>query len=81
VPDFNPGILAGKGSLYLTRPTLATYAASAEDLGHSAKRLFDQIVSGTVKPTIGQTYPLSQAAHAHSDLEARRTSGSSVLLA
>ena len=81
VPDFNPGILAGKGSLYLTRPTLNTYNASVEDLRHSAKRLFDQILSGAVKPTIGQTYKLSDAAQAHADLEARKTTGSTVLIA
>ena len=81
VPDFNPGILAGKGSLYLTRPTLATYAAKVEDLRHSAKRLFDQVLSGAVKPNIGQTYKLSEAAQAHTDLEARKTTGSTVLIA
>ena len=81
VPDFNPGILAGKGSLYLTRPTLATYAAKVEDLRHSAKRLFDQVLSGAVKPNIGQTYKLSEAAQAHTDLEARKTTGSTVLVA
>ncbi len=81
VPDFNPGILAGKGSLYLTRPTMATYVAKVEDLRHSAKRLFDQVLSGAVKPTIGQTYKLSEAAQAHRDLEARKTTGSTVLIA
>lgn len=80
VPDFNPGILAGKGSLYLTRPTMATYVAKVEDLRHSAKRLFDQVLSGAVKPTIGQTYKLSEAAQAHTDLEARKTTGSTVLI-
>ena len=81
VPDFNPGILAGKGSLYLTRPTMATYVAKVEDLRHSAKRLFDQVLSGAVKPNIGQTYNLSEAAQAHADLEARKTTGSTVLVA
>jgi len=81
VPDFNPGILAGKGSLYLTRPTLNTYNAKADDLRKSAKRLFDQVLSGAVKPSIGQTYPLSEAAQAHHDLEARKTTGSTVLVA
>ncbi len=80
VPDFNPAILAGKGSLYLTRPTLATYAAKVEDLRASAKRLFDQVLSGTVKPNIGQTYKLSEAAQAHADLEARKTTGSTILV-
>ncbi len=81
VADFNPGILAGKGSLYLTRPTMATYVAKVEDLRHSAKRLFDQVLSGAVKPNIGQTYRLSEAAQAHRDLEARKTTGSTVLVA
>ena len=81
VPDFNLGILAGKGSLYVTRPTLGTYAAKVEDLRHSAKRLFEQVQSGAVTPNIGQTYRLSDAAQAHTDLEARKTTGSTVLLA
>jgi NADPH2:quinone reductase len=81
VPDFNLSILAGKGSLYVTRPTLNTYAATVEDLRHSARRLFDQIQRGAVRPNIGQTYPLESAAQAHRDLEARKTTGSTVLLA
>lgn len=81
VPDFNLSILASKGSLYVTRPTLNTYNAKVEDLRHSAKRLFDQVLSGTVKPNIGQTYKLSEAAHAHRDLEARKTTGSTILIA
>lgn len=81
VPDFNLSTLAGKGSLYVTRPTLNTYNAKAEDMRHSAKRLFDMILSGKVKPNIGQTYKLADAAQAHSDLEARKTTGSTVLIA
>ena len=81
VPDFNLSILAGKGSLYVTRPTLGTYTATAEALRTCADRLFAQIKSGVVKPNIGQTYKLSEAAQAHIDLEARKTTGSSVLLA
>ena len=81
VADFNPGILAAKGSLYVTRPTLGTYTAKVEDLRHSAKRLFEQVQSGAVKPNIGQTYKLSEAAQAHADLEARKTTGSTILLA
>src|SRR5579863_4784864 len=80
-PDFNPGVLASKGSLYLTRPSLGAYTATTEELRHSAKRLFDQVLSGAVKPNIGQTYPLSEAAQAHRDLEARKTTGSTVLVA
>jgi NADPH2:quinone reductase len=81
VPDFNLSTLAGKGSLYVTRPTLATYTAKVDDLRHSAQRLFEMIQSGKVKPNIGQTYPLSEAARAHRDLEARKTTGSTVLIA
>ena len=53
VPDFNLGVLAAKGSLYVTRPSLTTYNAKVEDLRHSAKRLFDMVLSGKVKPNIG----------------------------
>jgi len=74
------GILAAKGSLYVTRPTLGTYAASRTDLLHCAKELFEVVASKAVKVEINQTYPLSQAAQAHRDLEARKTTGSTVLL-
>jgi NADPH2:quinone reductase len=73
------GILAGKGSLFLTRPTLNTYTASREDLLTAAGELFDVVKKGAVKITVNQTYPLSEAAHAHSDLENRRTTGQTVL--
>ena len=78
VPDFPPGVLAGKGSLYLTRPTLAHYTATRQELLETANDLFDQIKSGAVKTNIGQTYDLADAAKAHQDLEARRTTGSTV---
>jgi NADPH2:quinone reductase len=78
VPDFAPGILATKGSLYLTRPTLVHYTATRQDLLDTANDLFDQIKSGAVKTNIGQTYDLADAAQAHRDLEARRTTGSTV---
>ena len=80
VTSFNPGILAQKGSLFLTRPTLATYAASREDLLKGARELFAVVKSGKVKISINQTYPLRDAAQAQSDLEARKTTGSTVLL-
>jgi NADPH2:quinone reductase len=80
VPPFSIGILAQKGSLFLTRPTLATYAASAEDLAKAARDLFAVVKSGKVKIAINQTYPLREAAQAHRDLEARKTTGSTVLL-
>ena len=80
VTQFNPGILAQKGSLFLTRPTLGTYAASREDLVKGARELFAVVKSGKVKISINQTYPLRHAAQAQSDLEARKTTGSTVLL-
>ena len=80
VTQFNPGILAQKGSLFLTRPTLGTYAASREDLVKGARELFAVVKSGKVKISINQTYPLRDAARAQIDLEARKTTGSTVLL-
>jgi NADPH2:quinone reductase len=68
------------GSLFLTRPTLATYTAQPEDLQKAARDLFRVVRSGKVKIAINQTYPLSEAAQAHEDLEQRRTTGSTVLL-
>jgi NADPH:quinone reductase len=73
------GILSGKGSLFLTRPTLNTYTASREDLLTASRELFDVVKSGVVKLAINQTYPLREAARAHRDLEARKTTGSTVL--
>ena len=73
------GILAGKGSLFLTRPTLNTYTASREDLLTAARELFEVVQSGAVKLAINQTYPLREAARAHRDLEGRKTTGSTVL--
>jgi NADPH2:quinone reductase len=80
VPPFNAAILAQKGSLFLTRPTLATYAASRENLVKMARELFAVVKSGKVKISVNQTYPLKDAAQAHQDLEARKTTGSTVLL-
>ncbi len=80
VPPFNPAILAQKGSLFLTRPTLNTYAASREDLLSGARELFAIVKSGKVKIEVHQTYPLREAAQAHRDLEARKTTGSTVLI-
>jgi NADPH2:quinone reductase len=78
MPDL--GILAAKGSLYVTRPTLNTYTAKREDLLASAKELFEVVGSGAVKIRVNQTYPLKDAAEAHRALEARKTTGSTVLL-
>ena len=80
VPPFNPALLAQKGSLYLTRPTLATYAAKTEDLAKMARELFAVVKSGKVKISVNQTYALRDAAQAHQDLESRKTTGSTVLL-
>ena len=80
VEPFRPAVLAAKGSLYLTRPTLATYTATREELVATASEVFDVVGQGVVKIEINQTYPLRDAAQAHRDLEARRTTGSTVLL-
>ena len=80
VPPFPLSVLATKGSLYVTRPTLATYTASRTDLLATASELFDAVRSGAVKIEVNQTFPLAEAARAHAELEARRTTGSSVLL-
>ncbi len=74
------GLLAAKGSLFLTRPSLATYTAKRRDLETCAGELFDVVLSGAVKIRVNQTFPLSEAAEAHRALEARRTTGSTVLL-
>jgi NADPH2:quinone reductase len=73
------GVLASKGSLYVTRPTLATYTAKREDLLAGAAEVFDLVRRGILKANVNQEYPLKAAAQAHRDLEARRTTGSSVL--
>jgi NADPH2:quinone reductase len=80
ISDFNIGLLAQKGSLYLQRPTLATYIRNRELLNECAQDLFDVVQSGAVKVRIGQTYPLAEVAQAHRDLEARQTTGATLLL-
>lgn len=80
VPPVNIGILAQKGSLFLTRPTLVNYTASREDLNTAARELFAVVKKGAVKIKINQTYALRDAAKAHTDLESRKTTGSTVLL-
>ncbi len=74
------GLLGAKGSLFLTRPSLATYTAKRKDLVTTATELFDVVLAGAVKIRVNQTFPLSDAADAHRALEARRTTGSTVLL-
>ena len=80
VAPVNIGILAQKGSLFLTRPTLVNYTATREDLLAAARDLFTVVKKGAVKIAINQRYPLREAAQAHRDLEARKTTGSTVLL-
>ncbi|WP_297490350.1 quinone oxidoreductase [Acidocella sp.] len=80
VPPMDIASLATKGSLFLTRPTFATYAAARADLAASAAALFDIVGTGQVKIQVNQTFPLRDAAAAHAALEARRTTGSTVLL-
>jgi NADPH2:quinone reductase len=80
VPPVDLGILAQKGSLYVTRPTLMTYVAKRPDLERAARELFEVVGSGQVKIEINQTYPLAEAARAHRDLEGRKTTGSTLLL-
>ena len=73
-----PGILAQKGSLFLTRPTLFSYIAEREELELAATELFDVVSGGKVRIEIGQGYALKDAAAAHRDLEARKTTGSTI---
>jgi NADPH2:quinone reductase len=80
VPPVALGILATKGSLYVTRPTLMTYIATREELRARAKALFDVVSNGQVKIAIGRTYSLADAAQAHRDLESRNTTGSLILI-
>ena len=80
VPDFSLGELASRGSLFITRPTLFSYAASRAELEAMAADLFAMVASGKVKIDVRQRYALADAARAHVELEARQTTGSSVLL-
>ena len=79
-PPFAPGILAAKGSLYLTRPSLVHYTLTQPEVQASADALFGMVSSGKVRIEVNQTYALADAAKAHEDLEGRRTTGSTVLL-
>ncbi len=79
VDNFNLGILAQKGSLYVTRPTLMTYIAERENMVQMARDLFEVVESGAVRIKINQRYKLSEAAQAHDDLEGRKTTGSTIL--
>ncbi|MBM3541558.1 MAG: quinone oxidoreductase [Alphaproteobacteria bacterium] len=80
VPPFSLATLGQKGSLFLTRPSLMAYTATREELVASAAALFEVVAKGAVKIEVRQTYALKDAAQAHRDLEARKTTGSTVLL-
>jgi len=80
VPPFSPMELSKRGSLFLTRPTLFHYVATRAELEAAARELFSAVKKKAVRVRIGQTYPLADTARAHQDLEARRTTGSTVLI-
>ncbi|MEI9990462.1 MAG: quinone oxidoreductase [Rhizomicrobium sp.] len=80
VPPFEPGILAAKGSLYLTRPSLAHYIRTAQELQETADDLFAVIASGAVKIAVNQRFKLADAAKAHEALHSRHTTGATVLI-
>ncbi len=80
VEPFSVGLLAQKGSLFLTRPTLMSYVYEREDLLAHARDLFDVVRKGVVRIEINQRYPLSETPQAHKDLQARKTTGSTILL-
>ena len=80
VPPFSPGVLAAKGSLYLTRPTLFHYIATRRELELGAGELFAVMQSGAVKVAVNQRFPLAEAKAAHDALEGRKTTGATVLI-
>ena len=80
VPPFDPLLLTQKGSLFVTRPKLDDYTTTRDELVQLGQELFDVVQSGKVKVAVNQTYPLAEAANAHRDLEARKTTGSTILL-
>ena len=80
IPSFEILLLAQKGSLYATRPTVFTYTAKRADLLKMADEMFSLVQSGRIVSDARQTYALKDAAQAHRDLEARKTSGATVLL-
>ena len=80
IPDFNPVLLAVKGSLFITRPALADYIADPVEKQELADELFDHVASGRIKIEINQRYELKDAVQAHRDLEARKTTGSSIFV-
>jgi NADPH2:quinone reductase len=79
-PAMEVGLLATKGSLFVTRPALADYTGQRADLERGAAEFFDAVQTGRVKIEVGQSFGLEQAPHAHADLESRRTTGSTILV-
>ena len=80
MPAFDPLLLSQKGSLFVTRPKLDDYTATREEMLLLGNELFDIVQAGRVRIEVNQTYQLADAALAHRDLEARKTTGSTVLL-
>ena len=80
VDALNTGLLAAKGSLYVTRPTLASFATKRDELVAASQELFDHVLAGRIKVAPRQSYALKDAQQAHRDLEARKTTGSTVLI-
>jgi NADPH2:quinone reductase len=80
LPPIDASEFAGRGSLFFTRPALFTYIARRGDYEAMSAELFDMLISGRLKTSINQRYPLSEVARAHADLEGRRTTGSTILL-
>jgi NADPH2:quinone reductase len=80
MPPVDPMILMNNGSLYVTRPTMRDYTGTPEARQAVARQLFNVVKNGKVKIKVDQTYPLKDAARAHRDLAARKTTGSTVLL-
>lgn len=80
VPPMDLGLLAAKGSLFITRPTIFHYTVTPEELDQTAGELLDLVGKGLIRVEINQEYPLEDAAQAHRDLEARKTTGSSLLM-
>jgi NADPH2:quinone reductase len=80
VPPFDLQVLAQKGSLFVTRPSLAAYIAEEAEMRAGATELFEAVQRGHIEVQIGRSYPLREVALAHRDLEARQTTGSTILL-
>ncbi len=80
VPPVDPQRLNSAGSVFLTRPKLADYVATRDELTWRAGEVFDAILNGSLRIAIGGRYPLAEASHAHQDLHARRTTGKLLLL-